>query len=98
MAEAPGLKVLLDIDELFAHLIGFPVCARVGVDLAEDADDGVGARVGLRPVALSRLRRNRIAVSREVAQKFVVETWRMQCALEFAVNLWVMFEDFDRGG
>ncbi len=66
MTEAPELEVLFDVDEFFAHLVGLPVLARVRVESAEDADDGITARVGLRPVAIDGLRRDGVAVTREI--------------------------------
>src|ERR1700761_25057 len=98
MAEPPELEVLLDVDELLAHLVGLPVGARVGVDLAEDAYDSIAARVGLRPVAFGRLLRDRIATTREIAEKLVVEARRLQRTLKVPVNFRVVLEDLNRRG
>ena len=47
MTEAPELEVLFNVDEFFAHLVGFPVLFGVAVDVAEGVDEGFVADVGL---------------------------------------------------
>src|SRR5690606_29683769 len=48
--ETPELELVLDVDELLAHLIGVPVLVGGFVDLLEDRNQPFVALVGLGPV------------------------------------------------
>src|ERR1700716_3786176 len=78
MPEAPQLEILLHVDQLLAHVVLGPVALRVFVDGLEDLNYRGVALIGLRPVALHALERDRHALSREVTQEFVVDARRKQ--------------------
>src|SRR5688572_6699212 len=86
VAEAPELEVLLDVDQLLAHVVLGPELVRILVNHLEHGGDAWMPLVGLRPVALGALRRHRHAAAREVAQELVVQARRLEQALQARVG------------
>jgi hypothetical protein len=64
--------MFVDIDELFAKSIGFPIGFRLCVNALEYRDQIGVTLVGQTPVALHALRRHRVALPVKVTKELVV--------------------------
>src|SRR5437667_724315 len=98
MAEAPELETFLDVEELFAHVVGVPPVQRIVVDRLEDGHQLGIAPIGLRKIAIDTRMRHGQAAPREVAQELVVERWRTQQRLELAERRGIVAKNLERRG
>src|SRR2546423_8589551 len=89
VAEAPELEVLLDVDQLLAHVVLGPVLLRILINDLENRGDERMAFIRLAPVALDALGRHRHAATRQVAQEFVVQARRFEQVLQKGLHLGV---------
>ena len=96
--ETPQLEGLLHVHQALAQGVLAPVAVRMAVDLHQHRYQFLAANIGLRPVPLDAVGRDRVALARQVAQELVVQGGRVQCRFQFGVDRRLVGEQSQHAG